>query len=64
MNRRFPRILRAVLVLSAVALGASACVAYPAGRYGYHGGGWRAPGHGYAYAAPRGYWGGGYRAYR
>ncbi len=64
MNRRVPRILRAALVLTAVALGASACVAYPAGRYGYHGGGWRAPGPGYAHAGPRGGWGGPYRSYR
>ena len=58
MPRRFPRMIHAVLVLAAVALGASACVVHPVGYRGHHGG-WRGPGH--AHAMPQAGWGRGAR---
>jgi hypothetical protein len=50
--------IHAVLVLAAVALGASACVVHPVGYRGHHGG-WRGPGH--AHAMPQAGWGRGAR---
>lgn len=54
MNRGIPTTIRSLVLLLAVAFGAAGCVAYPAGPYGYHGGGWRGHAPAYAYAAPRG----------